>query len=99
MEKAFTKIEEKAIVASNSKTEKVLFVIWYGGHGEIVEGSATTQVVTNDTDVTKRRFPLEQKLSEIAFLNNTYILAFLDCCRVQIKNYCLERTILLELLL
>jgi len=76
-----------------------LFVVWYGGHGEIFDGSATTQVVTNDPDATKRRYLFEKKLAEIASFNNTYIIAFVDNCRNEVKNYYNERILILELLL
>ena len=72
--KAFKKIEGIARVASIHPTQKVLFVVWYGGHVEMFDGSATTQVLTNDPDETKKRFPFEQKLADISFLNNTFIL-------------------------
>ena len=84
--KAFNKIEGIARVASTHPTQKVLFVVWYGGHGEMFDGSATTQVLTNDSEETKKRFPFEQKLADISFLNNTYFIAFMDCCRNQVKN-------------
>ena len=71
MNKALKVIEEKARAASAHPTQKVWFVVWYNGHGEILDGSSKTLVVLNDFDETKRRFPLEQKLSEIASINNT----------------------------
>ena len=94
-------IEDKAREASNNLTQrvKVLFVVWYGGHGEIFDGSATTKVLTNDPDVTKRRFPFEQNLGNIAFLDNTYIIAFMDNCRNEVKNYYNEQILALQLLL
>ncbi len=64
----------------------MLFVVWYGGHGEIFDGSAATQVLTNDSDETKRRFPFEIELAKIASKDNTYVIAFMDCCRNQVKN-------------
>ena len=63
MNQTFEMIKIKAILAKHHPTQRVLFVVWYGGHGEIFEGSATTQVLTNDPDATKRRYPFEQKLS------------------------------------
>ncbi len=63
------------------------------------DGSATTQIVTNDSDETKRRFSFELRLAKIASFNNTYVIAFMDCCRNQVKNYYFERIIVLELLL
>ena len=100
IKKAFIKIEKIATLAkTKTPAQKVLFVVWYGGHGEMFDGSATTQVLTNDLDETKKRFPFEQKLADISFLNNTYFIAFMDCCRKQVKNYCLERILILELIL
>ena len=75
-------MKEIAIIAkTKTPTKEVLFVVWYGGHGDIFDGSATTQVLTNDADATKRRYPFEQKLAEIASFKNTYIIAFMDNCR------------------
>jgi hypothetical protein len=45
------------------------------------DSSTTTQVLTNDPDATKRRYPFEQKLAKIAFFNNTYVISFMDNCR------------------
>ncbi len=65
--KAFNMIKGIATLAkTKTPTQNVLFVVWYSGHGEIFDGSATTQVLTNDSDATKRRYPFEQKLAEIA---------------------------------
>jgi hypothetical protein len=50
------------------------------------DGSATTQVLTNDPDETKRRFSFELELAKIASSDNTYVIAFMDCCRNQVKN-------------
>ena len=87
IKKAFKEMQEIAIISkTKTPTQKVLFVVWYGGHGEIFDGSATTQVLTNDLDETKKRFPFEQKLADISFLSNTYVVAFIDCCRNQVKN-------------
>jgi hypothetical protein len=86
--KAFNKIEGIARKASNHLTQKVLIVVWFGGHGGMFDGSTTTQIVTNDADETKRRFDFEQKLANISSLNNTYVVAFIDCCRNQVgSNY------------
>ena len=99
MNKAFNIIKDKAIEAKTNPTQRVLFVVWYGGHGEIFDGSATTQVVTNDPDATKRRYPFEKKLAEIASFNNTYMIAFMDNCRNGVKNYYFERILVLQVLL
>ncbi len=93
-------IDEIATLAkTKTPSQNVLFVFWYGGHGEIFDGSAATQVLTNDADETKRRYPFEQKLADLSFLNNTYVIAFMDCCRNGVKNYYFERILILQLLL
>ena len=40
------------------KNGKTLFIIWYGGHGEMA-GSATTHISLNETDPDKRCYPWE----------------------------------------
>ena len=50
------------------------------------DGSVTTQVVTNDPDVQKRRFDFEQVIANISRNKNTYIIAVMDCCRVKVEN-------------
>jgi hypothetical protein len=100
MNKAFNMIQDIAKVSSTNPTQKVLLVVWYWGHGELFDGSAataTTQVLTNDSDATKRRYPFEQKLGKIASLDNTYIITFMDNCRNWVQNYYVERSIILQL--
>jgi hypothetical protein len=46
--------------ASNHPSKKILCFVWYGGHGEMFDGSASTQVVLNGSDQEKRRFELEK---------------------------------------
>ena len=58
-----------------------LFVIWYGGHGEM-GGSATTQICCNSQDPTERLYPWEESLMTLTQKENTLTLAFFDCCRV-----------------
>jgi predicted AAA+ superfamily ATPase len=38
IDEAFKVIKSKAKIASTNPTMKVLFVVWYGGHGEIADG-------------------------------------------------------------
>ena len=79
-------ISNKSLKAACHQTEKILFIVWYGGHGEMYDGSVTTQVVTNDPDVQKRRFDFEQVIANISRNKNTYIIAVMDCCRVKVEN-------------
>ena len=80
-------MKEIARVASTNERDKVLFVVWFGGHGGMFDGSTTTQVLTNDPDETKRLFHFEQKLANLSSFKNTYVIAFIDCCRNQVKSY------------
>ena len=38
IDEAFKVIKSIATIAHNHKIKKVLFVVWYGGHGEIADG-------------------------------------------------------------
>jgi hypothetical protein len=71
--------------ASRIGGPKTLFLIWYGGHGEM-DASATTQISVNDPDEDKRCYPWEQKLMALASRKNTYTLAFFDCCRTMLNH-------------
>jgi len=51
------------VARAKTPTQNVLFVVWYGGHGEMFDGSTTAQVIIDDPDATKRRYPFEQKLA------------------------------------
>jgi len=59
MEAGIMMLQELAVIAKCHPTEKFLFLVWFGGHGEMSNGSATTQVVTNDPDPAKRHFDFE----------------------------------------
>ncbi len=81
MHRAFNMIRGIVTLAkTKTLNQNVLFVVWYGGHGEIFEGSASTHVFTSDPDEIKRPFDFEQKLADLSF-ENTYIIAFMDCSR------------------
>ncbi len=62
-----------------------LFVIWYGGHGAML--NITTQVVVNDSDPKLRCYPLELNLNHFSNFKHTYTLVILDCCRTLFKQY------------
>ena len=47
--------------AAGKKAGETLFVIWYGGHGEM-GGSATTQICCNSQDPRERLYPWEKQL-------------------------------------
>jgi hypothetical protein len=52
-------IKQMYLLASTHPSTKILCFVWYGGHGEMFDGSAFTQVVLNGSDQEKRRFELE----------------------------------------
>ena len=97
MHKVFAKIRSESIVAAAHPTNQILYIFWYGGHGEIYGNSVTTQVVTNDSDAKKRHFYFEQELAIIACNKNIFIIAFLDCCRKQVDSDCDDKLMILEL--
>ena len=77
----------KVIFRNAQKTRtNILFIPWYGGHGEMYDGSTSTQILINDPDPTKRRYPWEKNLAIISRFSHTYTLAYFDCCRVQVKS-------------
>ena len=82
----YNKVEEcweslKKLYNNARKGPPTLFVIWYGGHGEM-GGSATTQICCNSQDPERRLYPWESSLMTLAEKPKTFTLAFFDCCRV-----------------
>jgi hypothetical protein len=67
--------------AGTKNGPETLFVIWYGGHGEM-GGSATTQICCNSQDPDERLYPWESSLMTLTEKPKTFTLAFFDCCRV-----------------
>jgi hypothetical protein len=49
---------------------ETLFILWYGGHGEM-GGSAHTQICCNTQDEDKRLFPWESRLNILTGMRNT----------------------------
>ena len=94
MDKVIKNIKDKAIIASTNNKKKVFFFVWYSGHGAMSD--FLTQVVTNEPDVNKRLFPLEQRLSLIASKKNTYVFACFDCCRTPFETFHRERSVILD---
>jgi hypothetical protein len=72
-------LKKQYIEAERNKTE-TLFIIWYGGHGEMA-GSEATQIRFNTKDPRKRCYAWERNLIMLASRYYTYTIAFFDCCR------------------
>ncbi len=64
-------IKNRFTKANTHPSRKILVFVWFGGHGEMYDGSPTTQVVLNDKDPSKRRFPLEKLLADFSFHEET----------------------------
>jgi hypothetical protein len=77
----------KYMKANKSSDTRILFIIYYAGHGEMYDGSTTTQIVFNG----EIRYPLEFNLSAISSMKNTYTVAIFDCCRVKTRKIELSR--------
>ena len=52
-------IKSKYMLAHTQSVYRILCFIWYGGHGEMFDGSVSTQVVLNGANQEERRFDLE----------------------------------------
>jgi len=68
---------------ANKENRRILLMLYYAGHGEMYNGSTTTQIVFNgDTEGDGLiRYPLEFNLYALSSCKNTYIIAILDSCR------------------
>ena len=76
------KVKYRAASKKVNPEGETLFVIWYGGHGEM-GGSATTQICCDSQDPSRRLYPWEKNLMMLTEMPKTYTLAFFDCCRLQ----------------
>jgi hypothetical protein len=59
-------------------------VIWYGGHGAILNG--TTQIMVNEKELEKRYYPFELNLNHFSNYKHTYTILIMDCCRSLFKQ-------------
>ena len=84
VEMLYARLKLKYLEANNNGP-KTLFIIWYGGHGEM-NGTATTHISLNEADEALRCYPWEINLNHLSNAKNTYTLAFFDCCRVQLSE-------------
>ena len=73
--------------AQKNKTN-IFFISWYGGHGEMYDGSTSTQIYLNDPDPKRRRYSWEKELTVLSRFSYTYTLAYFDCCRVGVRYRC-----------
>jgi hypothetical protein len=76
--------------AQQTKTN-VLFITWYGGHGEIYGKSTSTQMSLNSPKENERRFSWERELATLSSYTHTYTLAYFDCCRVRVEKKAVSR--------
>ena len=60
---------------------KTLIFFYYAGHGAMQSGQSVC--VLNET---RKFFPIEKQLREIGKLENSYVIALLDCCRETIRT-------------
>lgn len=65
----------------NSLGIKTLIFFYYAGHGAMQSGQSVC--VLNET---RKFFPIEKQLRAIANLENSYVIALLDCCRETIRE-------------
>jgi hypothetical protein len=84
LDKLVTELKLKYIAAQEDGVN-TLFVIWYGGHGVML--NTTTQVVVNDSDPKRRCYPLELNLNHFSNFKHSYTVVILDCCRTLFKQY------------
>ena len=84
LDKLVTELKLKYLAAQKDGVN-TLFVIWYGGHGAML--NTTTQVVVNESDPKLRCYPLELNLNHFSNFKHTYTVVILDCCRTLFKQY------------
>ncbi len=71
-------------IAAQKDSVNTLFVIWYGGHGAILNG--TTQIILNESELKLRYYPLELNLNHFSNYKHTYTIVIMDCCRSLFKQ-------------
>ena len=68
------------VYRNNGLNIKTFIFFYYAGHGAMRAGQSVC--VLNES----RQFPVEKQLREIAGLENSYVVALLDCCRETIRE-------------
>ncbi len=63
-------LKKKYREADKKEGPETLFILWYGGHGEM-GGTAHTQICCNTQDDRKRLFPWEARLNILTDTRNT----------------------------
>ena len=66
-------------VRNGAMGKKTLIIVYYGGHGAIV--NAQLHAIVNSFEKSAATFALEKYLRMIHANAGTYVLGFMDCCR------------------
>ena len=72
---AFHKMKEKAKIFAKSKTEKVLFFVYYSGHGGEMDSMSIGYTLSGGI------FEIEGYVRELAQYPNAFVIALFDSCR------------------
>ena len=78
MAREFRKVRDQ-IKSNKNNNEKTLIIIYVGGHGVIKLNK--TYIMLNTNDNYESYFDIEQKIRDLSQIDQTYLLAILDCCR------------------
>jgi len=77
IENSFAQLNE---VAKNVGKEKILFFVYYSGHGTVFNGS------THGHTLDGTPFDIETLIKRLAMRPNIVVVSILDCCRVERKG-------------